>query len=725
MTMPPKKDEHGNWTGKRPCGDYRGLNKVTVTDHYQMPTPEEIFAQLNGATIFTTLDLRWGYHQVAIDEEDCCKTAFWGHDGLYEWVVMPFRLKNAPAFFQRLMDTTLRAQYEFCRCYIDDVIIFSKSFDKHLVHLRAVFAQLPAKQIRCHPKKMRLTVLSVEYLGHFVVPNGTAPQQVKVEAIAKMAPPTNVSGLRAFLGTAGYYRRYVQNYSRIAAPLNALLQNGVVWEWKLEAQQAFETLKAKLTQAPVLRQPDFKLSFELHTDWSATGLGAVLAQKDELNSEYVIACASRSNNRMERNYSGYLGECLAAVWGVQIFRVYLYGREFMLITDHEPLEWLTTNTKLKGMHARWANILQKYDVKIKHRAGLKHMDADGLSRNPLPSDHDPTDAQMDHVSDTGDGVAISACFAMMAGQDDNVDQDEAISADLDAVQDPQVHNPPPRVVRDDADVDLPVPYNREVLQDAALMDFLQNGVYPEGASTKVKYRIWHRAQGYSYDRGGLTKITAKGKKLVPKLEQRANLICRVHQDVGHYGVKKTYSLLDPTYCWWVGMHGQVQQEVAACGVCDWIKATFEVKDAALKPLPIMGMFYRWGVDLCKIPTISKHGSKYIVVMVEHFTKWEELRAIPKKTSEYTAAALRDVLCGVLTHLLKFSPIRGRKFKVSLQSISQPSLLTTERLCATILRAKDLLNGWFKWSREQFESTASCTIDSIETSFPHGLPWAIA
>jgi hypothetical protein len=556
---------------------------------------------------------------------------------------MPFGLKNAPAFFQRLMDTTLRARYKFCRCYIDDVIIFSKSFDEHLVHLRAVFAQLRAKQIRCHPKKMRLAVPNVEYLGHFVVPNGTAPQQVKVEAIAKMTPPTNVFGLRASLGTAGYYRRYVQNYSCIAAPLNALLQNGMAWEWKPEAQQAFEELKAKLTSAPVLRQPDFKLPFELHTDWSATGLGAVLAQRDEQKSKYVIAYASWSNSKTERNYSSYLGECLAAVCGVQIFRVYLYGREFTLISDHEPLEWLMTNTKLKGMHARWANTLQEYDVKIKHRAGLKHMDADGLSRNPLPSDHDPTDARMDHVDDTGDLATISACLAMMAGQEVDVDQDDAITADLDETRDPQANSPPPSVVRDDANVDPPVPYNREVWQDAALMDFLQNGVYPDGASTKAKDRIWHRAQGYCYDRGGLRKITAKGEKLVPKLEQRANSIRRVHQDVGHYGVKKTYSLLEPTY-WWVGMHGQVQQEVAACVVCNRIKATFEVKDAALKPLPIMGMFYRRGEDLCKIPAISKHGSKYIVVMVEHFTKWVELRAIPEKTSEYTVAALKHVLC---------------------------------------------------------------------------------
>ncbi|GAQ93446.1 hypothetical protein KFL_015370020 [Klebsormidium nitens] len=324
-TMPPKKYEHGNWTLKRPCEDYRELNKVSITDHYPLPTPEEILDQLEGATWFTTLDLRWGYHQVALDEKDCCKTAFWGPKGLYEWVVMPLGLKNAPAFFQRLMDTTLRAQYEFCRCYIDDVIIFSKSFEEHLVHQRAVLSALRAKRIKCHPKKMRLVVSDVEYLGHFVVPNGTAPQQAKVEAILKMAAPHDVPSLRAFLGTAGYYRRYVPNYSSIAAFLNKLLQKDVPWRWTAEAQHAFEQLKVKLTEAPILRRPNFALPFELHTDWSAEGLGAVLAQRDEENKEFVVAYASRSNNRTERNYSSYQGECLAAVWGVQIFSVYLDG----------------------------------------------------------------------------------------------------------------------------------------------------------------------------------------------------------------------------------------------------------------------------------------------------------------------------------------------------------------------------------------------------------------
>ncbi|GAQ93234.1 hypothetical protein KFL_013780010, partial [Klebsormidium nitens] len=667
-TMPPKKDEHGNWTLKRPCGDYRALNKVSTPDHYQLPTPEEIFDELETSTWFTTLDLRWGYHQVAIAEEDVCKTAFWGHDGLYEWVVMPFGLKNAPAFFQRLMDTTLSAQRAFCRCYIDDVIIHSKSFEEHLTHLRAVFERLRAKRIKCHPKKMRLAVRTVSYLGHYIVPGGTAPQDVKVEAIVRMIPPRDTSELRAFLGTTNYYRRYVQNYARIAFSLNRLLQNGVAWQWNTEEQEALEQLKLKLTEAPILRRPDFTRPFELHTDWSATGLGAVLAQRDDEMKEYVIAYASRSNNRTERNYSSYHGECLAAVWGVCYFRVYLYGRPFTLITDHEPLQWLMTNTRLTGMHARWANILQEYDVKIVHRSGVKNLDADGLSRNPLPETDDWTDARMDHVSSELPS-AVSACLAILAGTL-NEPEDPALTeliygaADMPApggsladtpeespVQ-TQARSPaesqalaivaPLREAADD-DVDLPVRFDREIWEDAPVMAYLEAGVYANSVTPKQKDRIWHRARSYQLKDGVLRKRFADGTtKIVPRPELRANLIRRVHQDVGHYGVLKTYSLLSPTY-WWVGMYGQVQREVAACTVCDRVKATFDVKDPELKPLPIMGMFYRWGVDLCKMPQISDDGNRYVVVMVEHFTKWIELRAIPAKEAKHVAAAFRDVL----------------------------------------------------------------------------------
>jgi hypothetical protein len=297
--MPPKKDEHGNWTAKRPCGDYRPVNRVSLTDHYQLPTPEEIFDALSRSTWFMTLDLRWGYHQVKVAEEDCCKTAFWRLDGLYEWIVMLFGLKNAPAFFQRIMDSILRTCRDFARCYIDDVIIYSKSFEEHLTHLRATFARIREKGVKLHLKKMKLAMPSVPYSGHEIVPNGTAPEPTKVDAIVNMPAPQGVTELRAFLGSVNYYRKFIETCFHICAPLHRLLQLRAAWDWDEACQKAFEKLKVKLTEAPILRRPDYSHPFKLHTDWSAVGLGAVLVQRDDQGREYVVAYASRSCNRAE------------------------------------------------------------------------------------------------------------------------------------------------------------------------------------------------------------------------------------------------------------------------------------------------------------------------------------------------------------------------------------------------------------------------------------------
>jgi hypothetical protein len=251
------------------------------------------------------------------------------------------------------MDQTLVGEKHCARCFVDDVIIFSKNLEHHKQHLRQVLGRLQDKGVKCYPSKMRVGFPDVDYLGHKVVPSGTAPMTVKVEAIVKMLPPTNVSELRAVLGTANYYRKFVANYSTIAASLNNLLgEDEELWNWSQECQKAFDTIKEKLTQAPILRRPDYNRPFELHTDWSGVGLGAVLVQRDDQGREYVIAYASRSNNRTKRNYSSYAGECLAAFLGVSHFRVYLYGRRFVLLTHHEPLKWLMTNEKLTGMHAR-------------------------------------------------------------------------------------------------------------------------------------------------------------------------------------------------------------------------------------------------------------------------------------------------------------------------------------------------------------------------------------
>jgi hypothetical protein len=245
VTMPLKKDEFGNWTLKRPCCN-RMLNKISMTERYVLPTPEDIFDNIKDAGAYTILDLRWGFHQVRVAEEDVPKIAFWGPDGLYEWFVMPFGLKNAPVFFQKIMDKTLRGVRAFARCYIDGVIIFSKNHAEYKLHLREVLQTLREKGIKCHPKQLRCAVKDVTYLGQ------TAPQDIKVEAITKMVAPTE---LRALLGTYNSYRKFIKNFARKAAPLNRLLQNDVPWEWSKPCREAFKSLKVRMTEAPSCGDP--------------------------------------------------------------------------------------------------------------------------------------------------------------------------------------------------------------------------------------------------------------------------------------------------------------------------------------------------------------------------------------------------------------------------------------------------------------------------------------
>jgi len=330
--MPAKKDSAGLWTEKRMCGDYRPLNLVTPQDRYPMPIPEELFDSIGDSNIFTIVDLRQGFNQIVLAEKDRKKTAFHGSNKLWEWLVMPFGLKNAPVFFQRVMDQVLEGA-DFLKCYIDDVLVHSKGLLQHLVHLEELFKRLHEVNMKIHPKKCEFAVTSVIYLGHRILPNGIMAHWAKVVAILEMPNPTDVHTLRSFIGLCNYYRIYVQDFSTIAHPLYALLKKDVAWTWSDEAQEAFNTLKEKLSEFPILRRPDFNKVFILHTDLSALGIGAILGQLDEEGKEYVIAYASRSN-KAESNYSSYEGECLAVVWVVIHFRPYLYGTNFTLYTDH-------------------------------------------------------------------------------------------------------------------------------------------------------------------------------------------------------------------------------------------------------------------------------------------------------------------------------------------------------------------------------------------------------
>ena len=381
-----KKDEEGNYTDFRQCGDYRPLNQETPLDRYPLPSIEDIFNQMGGGTIFSKLDLRSGYHQMPLRQEDRRKTTFWGANIiLWEWLVIPFGLKNAPPYFQRQMDHILR-DLPFCRCYIDDIIVWSKSTGEHIQHLEEIFKRFRGAGLKVHPGKCVFGADSIDFLGHRISANSLQPQEEKLAAVRDLPAPTDLHSLRAALGLFSYYRKFVLHFSTITHPLNQLLKKDAIWLLGEKQMEAFQELKMQLCQASVLQLPNAYKPFILTTDWSHKGMGAVLSQLTEEGVEHPICYASRSCNPAEQNYSSFDGECLAVVWATNHFWEYLFGNSFTLITEHEPLRWLMTTQKLTGKMARWSLLLQEYDFTVQHRAGVDNTNADCLSRFPLVSD---------------------------------------------------------------------------------------------------------------------------------------------------------------------------------------------------------------------------------------------------------------------------------------------------------------------------------------------------
>ena len=362
------------------CVDYRKLNKVTKKDAYPLPRIDKMLDTLARSKWFSTLDLASGYWQVQMHPGDREKTAFITRYGMYEFNVMPFGLCNAPATFQRLMDQVYKnIAWKFVVVYLDDTIIYSRTFNDHLKHLREVFLRIRKAGLKLNLEKCQFWMQRLPFLGHIITPQGIGPDPGKVEAIKKLIPPRNVSQLRSFLGLAGYYRKFIRNFSEIARPLNELLKKEQPYDWKRAQDEAFDTLKQRLMTAPILAYSNFKQTFIVATDTSYNGYGATLSQIDSDRKEHPIAYASKSLRPGEVNYGATELECAAIVWAVEYFHKYLGTSKFILITDHIALKWLQT-AEPKGKIGRWILKLQLYNFEIIHKPGRIHSNMDVLSR---------------------------------------------------------------------------------------------------------------------------------------------------------------------------------------------------------------------------------------------------------------------------------------------------------------------------------------------------------
>ena len=391
VVMVKKKDG-----SQRFCVDFQQLNAATVKDAHPLPRIDDLLDALHGARWFSTFDLKSGYCQVPIPERDKEKTAFRTSSGqLYKFNQVPFGLCNAPVTFSHLMNRVLSGFHrETCLFYLDDIIVFSSTWEEHIARLRQFFGRLRHANLKLGAEKCTFAAKEVSYLGHQVTEEGLLPDSALLAAIWEIPPPKTATEVRSFLGLAGYYRQYVKNFAAIAGLLHALTRKDAVFHWSTDCQTAFVRLKTLLTTSPITAVPDFSQAFRLYTNASTAGLGAILAQVRD-GKECIICCTSRSLNQAEKAYPATKLECLAIVWAVAKFRSYLMAMPFEIFTDHYALQALKTMRTGSALLHRWSAALEQYDFTVHHRPGKAQTHVDGLSR--LPVDPAPPQVALLHV----------------------------------------------------------------------------------------------------------------------------------------------------------------------------------------------------------------------------------------------------------------------------------------------------------------------------------------
>ena len=598
VVMVKKKD---NTT--RLCVDYRRLNSHTIQDAYPLPRIDDSLDALGGSKWFCTLDLASGYWQVGMSKSAQEKSAFITSGGLYSWKVMPFGLSTAPGTFERLMETVLSGlQWETCLIYLDDVIIFGKTEQQTLDRLDAILSRIGQAGMKLKPSKCRLFQKRVHYLGHVVTEEGFMTDPEKIETVREWPVPTTQTEVRSFLGTASYYRRFVQNFGTIAHPLHRLTEKNRPFLWTTECQVAFETLRKKLVEAPILAYPSSEEDFILDTDASATGIGAVLSQVQD-GVERPIAYASRGLSKSERNYSVTKRELLAVVFYCKYFRHYLIGRKFKLRTDHAALRWLQTFKDATGMWARWQNTLAEFNKEIVHRAGRSHGNADGLSRRPNEQ------PERGRSSDSGDPKIKSTESESPEEVEENItclrpEENHRVAA---VTIQPLWTNAEWRELQKE-DPDIAPIWTRLARGEERPR---WNEISEHSLATKSYWGEWQRLkmrEGVIYRKWESSDGAKVHTQVLVPRSKRKEFLQQAHGErwTAHLGVKRTVARLHEKYFWY-DMRADVRSWLAQCGVC--VRAKGPGGRTRKNPMTIVRLgtpFERIAID---IPTAPARGAE--------------------------------------------------------------------------------------------------------------------
>ena len=613
------------------CIDLGKLNARTVKDAYSLPRIEDALDSLNGACIFTSLDLKSGYWQVELDDHSIPLTAFTvGPLGFYECVRMPFGLTNAPATFQRLMESCLgELHLHWCIIYLDDIIIFSRTPEDHIERLEGVFEKLAQAGLKLKLSKCEFFQAELKYLGHIVSKQGIATDPKKIQAIHDWPRPKTVTEVRSFMGFTNYYRKFIKGYAKIARPLHELVagenskrkHQKVHWDARCEA--SFEALKKICSEAPVLAYADYTKPFILHTDASTTGRGAVLYQKQDDGKERVIAYASRTLNKAERNYDAHKLEFLSLKWAItNRFHEYLYGATFDVFTDNNPLTYILTTAKLDAMGHRWVASLGPYDFAIHYKPGKLNTDADSLSRiewATLPVVE--VKATMDLAQVDRTGIVDPAVF----------DGSVKIEAGLKSLR----LNSARAKWKGRQSQDTEIAKVIQLLTDDKLRDYKSSTDDSENMKSYLKVRkelVMH--EGLLYRRLRLKDHDEDTMQFVVPQEYRKLALKLLHDNFGHLGIDRTTIFVVERF-FWPKMSDYVRNYISNCQRCIRFRQAPQVTELqpidATYPLQVVHM------DFLQIGRKQDKNTSVLIV-TDHFTRYAQAYV----THDQTAATVVKV-----------------------------------------------------------------------------------
>lgn len=585
IVMVPKKD--GSW---RFCVDYRKLNSVTTRDAYPLPYVSNILDKLRDARYLSSLDIKSAYFQVPLEESSKEKTAFTVPSrGLYQFKRLPFGLHNAPATWQRLIDRVLGMDLEpYLFVYLDDVIIVTQNFEKHIEVLTEVFSRLSSAGLTLNREKCQFCRTELRYLGYVVDQNGLHVDPEKINAILRIPTPGKVTEVRSIVGTASWYRRFIPNFSSIVAPLTELTKKNVKFHWSDRQEEAFRSIKEHLVSAPVLSCPDFSLPFIVQTDASGFGLGAILSQKHP-EGEKVICYLSRSLTKCERQYSTTERECLAVVWAIEKLRPYIEGSHFTVVTDHWSLKWLANLKEPNGRLARWSVKLQQYDFDVIHRKGAEHNGPDMLSRSvPMVDFLQLCNIACDDKHPKEDSV-------------ENLVIDNWYRDMISKVNQNPIKFPSWRVV------------------GSTLYKHNKLGTFP---SLSVENDYW--------------------KRVIPKSE-RSRILQKCHDDpsAGHCGILKTFYRVGQKF-YWPKLKSDIARYVRKCSICGRCKPEQRKPAGLMQPHQVASKpFEIITCDLIGPLPRSTRGFKFILVIVDSFSKLTLAIPLRNSTAPMVCKAIED------------------------------------------------------------------------------------